>query len=83
MIRSLVRRALSCALFAVLVTAGGLAVAQPRAQHAWNADWRMKTGDVSGAQRPDFDDRDWAVVTLPRAFNEDLAFKADIKDLPT
>jgi hypothetical protein len=82
LIPTLVRRALACALFLALVVIGSPGLAQPRAQHAWNADWRMKTGDIAGAQNPSFDDRDWTAVTLPRAFNEDLAFKADIKDLP-
>jgi len=46
----------------------------------FNPDWRLYVGDPSGAEQVEFDDSDWAPVTLPRAWNEDDAFHLDIKD---
>ncbi len=40
------------------------------------------TGTPAAAQ-PDFDDTAWRPVTLPRAWNEDSAFREDIVDHPT
>ncbi|HWU79369.1 MAG TPA: DUF4982 domain-containing protein, partial [Caulobacter sp.] len=56
------------------------AIAQ-RAEFTFNDGWRMAAGEASGAEKPDFDDTAWKTVTLPRAFNEDEAFKVDIHDL--
>ena len=36
-------------------------------------------GDVPAAKNPDFDDAAWSRVTLPRAFNEDEAFRLSIE----
>ena len=54
-----------------------------RATFNLNPGWRMTTGDPQGAERAGFDDRGWAEVTLPNAFNEKEAFARDIKDLST
>lgn len=54
-----------------------------RVDQPFNDGWRMATGDIAGAQRTAFDDAAWRPVTLPRAFNEDEAFKVDIHDLTT
>jgi beta-galactosidase len=59
----------------------GHATAAPRVDRPFNDDWRMAVGDIAGAQAPDFDDAAWKPVTLPRAYNEDEAFKVDIHDL--
>ena len=48
-----------------------------------NPDWRMTTGERTGAERPAFDDSGWQTVTLPHAFNESQAFARDIKKLST
>ena len=48
-----------------------------------NLDWRTAVGDIKGAQRADFDDRAWRLVTLPNAFNEKEAFSRSIRDLST
>lgn len=67
----------------------GLGLAEARAapvgriDQAFNDGWRMAVGDPAGAERVDFDDAAWKPVTLPRAFNEDEAFKVDIHDLKT
>ncbi|KRA58497.1 beta-galactosidase [Caulobacter sp. Root655] len=63
--------------------AGAQAAAGSRVDQAFNDGWRMVAGDLAGAERVDFDDAAWKLVTLPRAFNEDAAFKVDIHDLKT
>jgi len=59
------------------------AVASTRRTFNLNPEWRTATGDRAGAERVGFDDRGWATVTLPNAFNEREAFARDIKDLST
>lgn len=49
----------------------------------FNPDWKLFVGDADGAGKADFDDSQWKSVTLPYAWNEDEAFKKDIKDLST
>jgi beta-galactosidase len=55
----------------------------PRETLNFNPGWRLLVGDPAGAQEPAFDDSGWKPVTLPHAWNEDDAFRQDIKDLPT
>ena len=57
--------------------------AQPRKKYNFNPAWKICTGDVKGAEQPEFKDSDWKQVSLPHAYNEDEAFKMDIKDLTT
>ena len=52
--------------------------AAQRAKYNFNPDWLLYVGDASGAEVPEYDDSDWKPVSLPRAFNEDEAFKLDI-----
>ncbi len=52
-----------------------------RKTYNFNSDWLLHIGDDAEAVRPDFDDSDWQSITLPRAFNEDEAFRLHIKDL--
>jgi beta-galactosidase len=59
------------------------APADQRAKYNFNFGWKLFVGDRADAQAPAFDDTDWNDVTLPRAWNEDDAFKKDIKDLST
>ena len=47
----------------------------------FNSDWKLQIGDISNAQNPDFNDSDWKQITLPRAFNEDEAFRLPIAEL--
>ena len=54
-----------------------------RAKYNFNSGWKLFVGDAAGAQEPGFDDSAWKGVTLPRAWNEDDAFRKDIKDLST
>ena len=55
----------------------------PRATYDFNGGWRVLVGDRAGAEKVDFDDATWKPVTLPRAWNEDAAFKVSIEQLPT
>lgn len=54
-----------------------------RAKYNFNPDWKIFVGDVNGAERAEFDDSKWKIVTTPNAWNEDEAFRKDIKDLST
>ena len=56
--------------------------ASGRAKYNFNSGWKLFVGDPRGAEAPGFDDSAWKDVTLPRAWNEDDAFRKDIKDLP-
>jgi beta-galactosidase len=49
-----------------------------RQTYNFNSSWKLKIGDIYNAQKPDFNDADWKLVTLPRAFNEDEAFRVHI-----
>ncbi len=44
----------------------------------FNPGWRLFVGDPAGANEPAFDDSAWTMVTLPRAWNEDDAFRLAI-----
>ncbi|RYP51028.1 hypothetical protein DL769_010874 [Monosporascus sp. CRB-8-3] len=65
---------------AVLVSS---TVAAPRTKYNFNSDWKLHVGDVEGAEKPDFNDEGWDDIVLPRAWNEDEAFKLDIANLST
>lgn len=71
---------------ALLLIIGALfsnTLAGPRAKYNFNSDWKLLVGDPAGAQTPNFDDRHWKDISLPRAWNEDDAFRKDIADLST
>lgn len=54
-----------------------------RVTYDFNPGWRLFVGDVAGAEATSFDDAGWKPVTLPRAWNEDSAFRVAIDKLPT
>ncbi|HQU85961.1 MAG TPA: DUF4982 domain-containing protein [Pyrinomonadaceae bacterium] len=54
-----------------------------RAKYNFNSDWKLFVGDAVGAEWAEFDDSKWKIVTTPNAWNEDEAFRKDIKDLST
>lgn len=54
-----------------------------REKYNYNIDWKLFVGDVNGAEKAEFDDSKWKIVTTPHAWNEDEAFRKDIKDLST
>ncbi|WP_346238722.1 glycoside hydrolase family 2 protein [Niabella insulamsoli] len=66
-------------LFATLFC--GEAAAQRK--YNFNSDWKYELGDIAAAKGVDYNDAYWKPVTLPAAWNEDEAFKEDIRDLST
>lgn len=50
----------------------------PRNKYNFNNDWLIHVGDAYGAEEPAYDDCKWNKVDLPRAFNEDEAFRLPI-----
>jgi beta-galactosidase len=54
-----------------------------RAVYNFNPDWRLAVADPPEAAQAGFDDASWKKVTLPRAWNEDDAFRKDIVDHST
>jgi len=76
--------------FRIFMTAAAVMIASSAPEQAWsrqetpfNGGWRMALGDPANAEIPNFDDRSWKTVTLPRALNEDDAFKVGIEDQKT
>jgi hypothetical protein len=57
--------------------------ASHRAKYNFNSGWKILVGDPKGAETAEFDDSSWKTVTTPYAWNEDDAFRKDIKDLST
>lgn len=77
---------LCCAAALLFSSTVARAYEPPRSQrikYNFNSGWKLLVGDPAGAETPNFDDANWKDVTLPRAWNEDDAFKKDIKDLST
>src|SRR6188768_3327259 len=62
-------------IFAISATA--------RTTYNFNSDWLLFVGDPKGAEAVSFDDGSWKSVTTPHPWNEDDAFRKDIKDLST
>jgi beta-galactosidase len=54
-----------------------------RVKYNFNSDWRLFIGNTTGAEEPSFDDAAWKVITTPHTWNEDEAFRVDIKNLST
>lgn len=52
-----------------------------REKYNFNSGWKLKVGDIAQAESVSYSDTEWKSVTLPHAFNEDEAFKLNIKDL--
>ncbi len=50
-----------------------------REKYNFNPGWKMFVGDDSAASSVGYADNSWKSVTLPRAFNEDEAFKVSIE----
>src|SRR5256714_1923370 len=71
-----------CLSFAV-TTVAKVPVASARIKFNFNSNWKVFVGDPKGAETNSFDDSGWKKVTTPYAWNEDDAFKRDIKDLST
>ena len=54
-----------------------------RVKYNFNSGWKVFVGDDADASIINYNDYDWKQVTLPYAWNEDEAFKNDIRDLST
>jgi len=68
-----------CLVFLAFVT---VADAAERTKYNFNPNWKVKAGDLDGAEKADFDDSSWKTVSTPYAWNEDDAFRKSIHDLP-
>jgi len=82
-LHDLMSRFLFTFIFVLMLGASSAMLASPRATYNFNSDWRLLVGDPAGVERAGFDDSAWKKVTLPRPWNEDEAFRKDIKDLST
>ncbi|PTN05915.1 glycoside hydrolase family 2 protein [Mangrovibacterium marinum] len=52
-----------------------------RTKYNFNPEWLLKVGDFKGAEAVNYPDGDWKKVTLPHAWNEDEAFKVNIRNM--
>jgi beta-galactosidase len=68
------------ALF-IVVLLGVFTFAAAGEKYNFNAGWLLHVGDISGADKPDFNDARWQRVTLPYAFNGKEAFAVHIEHL--
>jgi beta-galactosidase len=50
----------------------------PRATYNFNSGWKFAFGDTTGADKPEFNDKDWAIVSLPHTWNETDSYRAYI-----
>ena len=73
------RRSLFVFLLVCLLVSSGYAF--ERKKYNFNSEWLLQTGDFPDAKNTKFDDKKWTQITLPRAFNEDEAFKLSIEQL--
>src|SRR5947209_667849 len=73
-------------LVSLLSTTIGFAQPPPqsvRMKFNFNPGWKVKVGDVPGAEATSFDDSGWKDVTTPYAWNESDAFRKSIQELST
>ncbi|MCM4157254.1 sugar-binding domain-containing protein [Gramella sp. AN32] len=72
-------------LFGVLILVFSPLSAQQfeRKEFNFNLDWKLKQGDINGAENPKFNDKNWKKVTLPHAYNQEEAFKKSIEEHST
>ena len=68
-------------LFALCLMLSSPAEGGIREKYNFNLQWLLHVGDVSGSEKANLPDKDWEIISLPRAFNEDEAFKVPIKEL--
>lgn len=76
-------RIMFCLSLLILGMHTGPLRAEGRIEYNFNPGWKVFVGDPAEAGKPDFDDKDWKQVTLPHAWNENEAFKVDIRELST
>lgn len=68
-------------LLFLLLLISTLLRANNREKYNFNSQWLLHIGDVQGGEKQSFADKNWKKITLPRAFNEDEAFKVGIKEM--
>lgn len=68
-------------LLLLLLLVPAIMYANNREKYNFNSQWLLYVGDSKGAEKSDFSDKDWKKVTLPRAVNEDEAYKVNIKNM--
>lgn len=55
-----------------------------RFKYNFNSSWLLRVGEVTGDTssyiQPGYNDKSWAGITLPRAFNENEAFRVAIDE---
>lgn len=69
-----------CCLVLVITSVASYA---QRTKYNFNPGWKVWKGDDADANTLAFNDAQWKEVTLPYAWNEDDAFRKDIRDLST
>lgn len=69
--------------FVLVLTLISAVPVSARTTYNFNSDWKLFVGDPRGSEVATFDDSSWRSVTTPRPWNEDDAFRKDIKDLST
>ena len=52
--------------------------ASARATYNFNTGWKFNFGDVTGAEKPEFDDAKWESVSLPHTWNDIDTYRAYI-----
>ncbi|MDO4163578.1 MAG: DUF4982 domain-containing protein [Bacteroides sp.] len=62
----------------IALMAQGARADEVRSKYNFNYQWLLHIGDIEGAEKTDYNDKKWSKVSLPRAFNEDEAFKVAI-----
>lgn len=68
----------------VMLCINGITYGQfARKEYNFNSDWKIHVGDLKNAETLGFNDFNWKQVTLPRAFNQEEAFKLSIENLTT
>lgn len=65
-------------LSTISITATPSLKGNQRTKYNFNSQWLLKVGDIDGADKANYNDDSWTKITLPRAFNEDEAFKLAI-----
>ena len=50
----------------------------PRVTYNFNSGWKFAFGDTTGADKPEFNDKAWASVSLPHTWNETDSYRAYI-----
>lgn len=65
-------------LSAAFLTTSIYSEPQSRKKYNFNNDWYLHIGDADGAEQPGYNDSEWQRIDLPRAFNEDEAFRKAI-----